>query len=275
MPPWGSRRKGTVVVASYQWSSGDEHAPSSFRSPAVIGSAAALALPQLASAEPAAPAPAAGITVDQVADRVQSFYDRTKTFKSRVQQRYWVKAYNKTKDSAGDVIFEKPGKMSWRYTNNGNRVVSDGKIIKVYEKENKQMYEQPLEKSQYPAALAFLTGGGSLEAVVQVRARRSEADGLGGRLRARRRAARSDARLPEDLHVRRRRHLPGAPRVLMLDAQGNRNRFDFERARGEHQGARERVLVHPAARHAGHPSLKSAFRGIRVSAGPPIPPGGP
>ena len=36
----------------------------------------------------------------------------------------------------GQVIFQKPGKMSWRYTNNGNRVVSDGKIIKVYEAEN-------------------------------------------------------------------------------------------------------------------------------------------
>ena len=57
--------------------------------------------------------------------------------------------------------------MSWRYTNNGNRVVSDGKIIRVYEAENKQMYEQPIDKSQYPAALAFLVGTGSLKQDLQ------------------------------------------------------------------------------------------------------------
>ena len=53
--------------------------------------------------------------------------------------------------------------MSWPTTQpNGNRVVSDGKILKVYEKENQQMFEQPVDKSQYPAALVFLLGQGQL-----------------------------------------------------------------------------------------------------------------
>src|SRR5687768_6616905 len=125
-----------------------------------------------AQAAPSVPAPPpkpdpiakpGGLSADEIADRVQAFYDRTKVFKAGFRQRYTVPAYSKTKDSSGSVVFEKPGKMSWRYTNNGNRVVSDGKIIKIYEKENKQMYEQPLEKSQYPAALSFLTGSGSLK----------------------------------------------------------------------------------------------------------------
>ena len=103
------------------------------------------------------------------------------------------------------VVFEKPGKMSWRYTNNGNRVVSDGKLVKVYEKENKQMYEQPLDKSQYPAALSFLVGGGNLKTVVQVHQARRQADGLRRRLRARRRSAGGDALVPGDHSVRRRR----------------------------------------------------------------------
>src|SRR4030095_16569495 len=123
----------------------------------LVGSAlATLRTPAMAGPTP--PVPAA-----QIADHVQEFYDKTKTFKASFKQRYIIKHRNKTKDSTGEVIFQKPGKMSWRYTNNGNRVVSDGKIIRVYERENKQMYEQQMGKSQYPAALSFLLGGGSLK----------------------------------------------------------------------------------------------------------------
>ncbi|MDF3071027.1 MAG: Outer rane lipoprotein carrier protein LolA, partial [Polyangiaceae bacterium] len=110
-----------------------------------------------------AAAPSAGLSADEIVTRVQAFYDKTTTYKAGFKQRYYVIAYDKTKDSAGSVIFEKPGKMSWRYTSNGNRVVSDGNVIKIYEKENKQMYEQPLSKTQYPAALSFLTGQGKLK----------------------------------------------------------------------------------------------------------------
>src|SRR3954468_11709996 len=93
-------------------------------------------------------APNASLSADEIVNRVQAFYDKTSTFKAGFKQRYDAPAYDKRKDSAGSVIFEKPGKMSWRYTSNGNRVVSDGKVIKIYEKEANQMYEQPLSKTQ-------------------------------------------------------------------------------------------------------------------------------
>lgn len=195
---------------------------------AVLGSVAALALPGLASAEQPKPAaPAQGLTADQVVERVQAFYDRTKTFKSRFKQRYWVKAHNKTKDSAGDVIFQKPGKMSWRYTSNGNRVVSDGKVIKVYEKENKQMYEQPLEKSQYPAALAFLTGSGNLKQAFKFELADPKQMGFEGGyvlVGVPREATPAYQKIFMFVDVGTFQ----VRRVLMLDAQGNRNRFDFE-----------------------------------------------
>jgi len=126
-----------------------------------------LALPLVSSSsqaqqKPAAPA-APALSADEIVARVQEVYDKARTFNAGFKQHYRANAYDKTKDSTGAVFFEKPGKMSWRYTNNGNRVVSDGKLIKIYEKENKQMYEQPLDKSQYPAALSFLTGQGKLK----------------------------------------------------------------------------------------------------------------
>src|SRR6185369_12019245 len=106
---------------------------------------------------------AAAPTAEEIGARVQSFYDSTKTFKATFEQTYTIKVQNVKKVSTGKVTFEKPGKMSWVYdAPNGNRVVSDGTTIRVYEKENEQMFETPVKGSQYPAALAFLMGQGKL-----------------------------------------------------------------------------------------------------------------
>jgi outer membrane lipoprotein carrier protein len=111
---------------------------------------------------PPAATPASAAVQQSVAS-VQAFYDKSTTFKSDFQQKFWVKAYNQEKTSHGHVTFAKPGKMDWVYDDpKDNRVVSDGTLIKVYEAANKQMYEQPIDKSQYPAALSFLTGTGKL-----------------------------------------------------------------------------------------------------------------
>jgi len=184
-------------------------------------------LAQQAKAAPAkAPAP---LDANQIVDKVQTVYDRLSTFKANFKQRYTIKSHDKVKDSAGSVIFEKPGKMSWRYTSNGNRVVSDGKLIKIYEKENKQMYEQPLNNSQYPAALSFLTGQGKLKQnfkfTKQDSVQMKYASGyvlLGEPLQPT--AAYDKVYFYVDaqtFHVRR---------VIIQDAQQNRNRFDFEAA---------------------------------------------
>ena len=126
----------------------------------------ATAVPAFAEAQTAPPgssvaAPSA--PVGDVVNKVQAFYNTSNTFKSDFSQKFWVKAYNKEKSSSGTVTFSKPGKMDWVYSNpQGNRVVSDGSVLKVYEAENKQMFEQTVDKSQYPAALSFLTGTGKL-----------------------------------------------------------------------------------------------------------------
>ncbi|MFZ5891979.1 MAG: LolA family protein [Myxococcota bacterium] len=188
------------------------------------------AAPPAKPAAPAAPAePVAapgGLSAEEIADRVQTFYDKTKTFKSGFRQRYTVAAHNKTKDSTGSVVFEKPGKMSWRYTNNGNRVVSDGKIIRIYEKENKQMYEQPLDKSQYPAALSFLLGGGSLRQsfkLTKLDAKQMNCEGCYVLLGEPKEASSTYQKV--FLYVDAGTYQ--VRRVMLLDAQRNRNRFDF------------------------------------------------
>jgi outer membrane lipoprotein carrier protein len=176
----------------------------------------------LASAQGAVP-----ISATELADRVQNFYDKSKTFRAQFKQRYFIAAYRKTKDSHGAVTFQKPGKMSWRYSSNGNRVVSDGKLIKVYEKDNKQMYEQSIEKSQYPAALSFLLGGAKLKKEFHLK--KLDAKDLryeGGYVLLAIPKETTPAYQKLLLYIDAGTYQ--VRRVLMIDAQQNRNRFDFE-----------------------------------------------
>ena len=163
---------------------------------------------------------------ESIADRVQAFYDKTQTFSADFAQRYTIKAYGRTKDSRGKVMFEKPGKMSWRYTSNGNRVVADGKLLRVYEEENKQLYEQPMDQSQYPAALMFLVGGGNIKQSFKLEKLDAGRAGFeGGWVIA------GEPKEPTPAYQKLILYVDGKTnqvrRVMLIDAQGNRNRFDF------------------------------------------------
>lgn len=168
-----------------------------------------------------------GPSAVEIGKRVQNFYDSTKTFKATFTQTYTIKVQNVKKESKGTVTFEKPGKMSFTYdAPNGNRVVSDGNIIRVYEKDNEQMFETPVKGSQYPAALAFLMGKGQLTKDFDLKlldAAQMKFEGgyvLEGTPREAT-PAYQKVLLYVDAQTNQVR------RVLVLDAQGNRNRFDF------------------------------------------------
>jgi outer membrane lipoprotein carrier protein len=174
----------------------------------------------------AAPATADDPGADEIGRRVQAFYDKTKSFRASFEQKYLIKATGIEKKSSGEVVFEKPGKMSWRYKTNGNRVVSDGKIIRVFERDARQMFESEMGKSPYPAALAFLVGDGKLQTSFKLRkldARQMKFEG-GWVLEAKPNEA-TPAYQTMILYVDSA--TAQVRRVLLLDAQGNRNRFDF------------------------------------------------
>jgi outer membrane lipoprotein carrier protein len=171
---------------------------------------------------------AAGPTADEIATKVQAFYDATKTFSAKFTQTFTIKVQDVKKVSTGTVTFQKPGKMSFRYdAPNGNRVVSDGTTIRVYEKENEQMFETPMKGSQYPAALAFLMGQGQLTKDFTLRlldpAQMKFENGYvieGTPKEAT--PAYQKLLLYVDAQTSQVR------RALILDAQGNKNRFDFD-----------------------------------------------
>lgn len=193
-----------------------------------VAAAPSSALAQ-APAKPAEPAPAE-LSAEQVAQGVQTFYDKAKTYRADFHQKYTIKAYGRTKTSEGKVVFAKPGKMSWRYSSNANRVVSDGNTLKVYEADKKQLYIQSVKKSQYPAALAFLLGDGSLTKAFTLKKLNSTTMKFpsGYVLLG----------IPKDATPSYQKMLMYVDkqtfqvrRVLLIDAQKNKNRFDFTQAR--------------------------------------------
>jgi len=177
--------------------------------------------------QPAQPQPASAQATAETVAKVQAFYDGTTSFTSPFNQEFWVKSHNVRKKSKGKVTFAKPGKMAWDYEEPaGNRVVSDGTMLKVYEAANKQMFEQNIDKSQYPAALSFLTGTGKLsDSFTFVMYPGESMDFAGGSVLVGTPKKESSAYTKvlfyvdsSTSHIRR---------ALIVDAQGNRNRFDF------------------------------------------------
>jgi outer membrane lipoprotein carrier protein len=117
-----------------------------------------------------APPPAAGrLELKAVVDKVQKRYDAAADFRSRFGQTLTNAAFARKTTSAGEVLFKKPGRMRWNYTQpEAKAYVADGNTLWLYEPEDKQAFKQDLKSSQLPAALAFLTGQGSLTAEFDV-----------------------------------------------------------------------------------------------------------
>ena len=177
----------------------------------------------------AAPAPTPSTTpVNVVVTKVQDFYNRTSSFRSDFQQEYFVKLHNVRKTSHGHVTFAKPGKMDWVYDDpQGNRVVSDGTLLRVYEASNRQMYEQKVDASQYPAALSFLTGQGKLTDTFDFELFEGKDFAFpGGWVLV------GSPKTPTPAYQKVLFFVDQATsqvrRVLVVDGQGNRNRFTFE-----------------------------------------------
>jgi outer membrane lipoprotein carrier protein len=164
---------------------------------------------------------------DHLVASVQALYNTSTTFQSDFEQKFWVKAYNTEKTSHGHVTFAKPGKMDWVYDDpENNRIVSDGTVIRIYQASEKQMYEEPADKSQYLIAVSFLTGTGKLSDAFDFQLFAGETMKFpGGAV----------------LVGTPKQATPGyskvlfyvdtgtsqVRRVMVIDGQGNRNRFDF------------------------------------------------
>ncbi|HSN81058.1 MAG TPA: outer membrane lipoprotein carrier protein LolA [Polyangiales bacterium] len=192
----------------------------------------------LALAGPAAAEERAPLDATTVVQLVQAFYDQTKTLEAEFEQTRYTRLYDRYDRARGKVVFKKPGMMRWDYAEpNGQVFVSDGKKLLIYQppeegEKNGQLIERALEEDQLPSAFSFLTGTGNLEQDFEVRLLEHGderfQDGYVLQL-----IPRKPTPNYEQLVFYVRTLADGGKRagvvqrVLIIDAAGNRNRFDF------------------------------------------------
>ena len=189
------------------------------------GSSLALPEPSVPVLEPAAPGSA-----DELAQQVDDIYQPIQRFRARFEQTYQAKVAGVTKKSKGGLVVERPAKLSFRYEPpNNNRVISDGTTVRVYEAENNQLLEQPVARTEYPGALAFLMGHGLRPSFTFSFNDKAKFEGgrvLVGKPRSANPAYEQVLFYVDQAQLAKRS--PGTiRRVVVLDAQQNRNRFDF------------------------------------------------
>lgn len=183
----------------------------------------------------APPAQAQDVQAPQVAAAVQAFYNQSGGVKASFYQTYVHKLYQKTDRSKGTVTFVKPGKMRWDYAKpNGKVIVSDENSLRVFEPgedgDEPQLFESQISQESLPAAFSFLTGTGKLEQDFTFRLVSSKKagfeQGLVLEMRPRKPSPQYERVL---LYVLAKDGKPTGivQRVLIVDNQGNRNRFDF------------------------------------------------
>jgi len=231
--PLGSSKVAVVptATASAKRPKGEGEAKPPKAEPAPpIGSVAAPSTSAAPAASFDAPPPAAPNSADAVAEKVDAIYLPIERFSARFEQKYTAKIAGTTKNSDGVCYIKRPGKVSFSYhTPNKNRVVSDGVTLKIYEAENQQMFTRSVASTEYPGALAFILGKGLRHSFNF--AFNESAKWEGGPVLV------GTPRVPNPgyekvlFYIDEELLKKGDPacvrRVLVIDAQGNRNRFDF------------------------------------------------
>lgn len=177
----------------------------------------------------ALPAPEAG-SADAVAANIDAIFKDKTTFKARFFQKHKQKITGKEREQKGTVFVQRPNKISFRYDEpNKNRIVSDGSTLKLYVAEDAQMFEHPVKDTEYPGAFGFIMGSGirpSFEFTFNEKAKFELGPVLVGKPRS------ANPQYEQVLFYVDKAKLekkdPGAVTgVLILDAQGNRNRFEL------------------------------------------------
>ena len=200
--------------------------------PAVVDAGA------LAATDAGAAAASPGL---QVAQQVDAIFAAKKTFFAHFKQQYTPFVSGAAKDSSGVVYVERPSKISFRYDPpSRNRIVSDGTTLKVYIADDNQMIQTPVDKTQYPGALAFMMGNGiatSFSFTVNSRAAYAGTVLEGKPLVPS--PSYETVMFFVDGGLLAKGDAGAMARVLILDAQKNKNRFDFT-------GATQPATIDPA-----------------------------
>lgn len=217
--------------------------------------------------EPGQPAKKRHLTAEQkrnraearrVAAAIQSYYQKAEHVRARFEHTIVLSKAASRKVRRGRLAFERPGRLSVRYDDpSGHRVISDGERVRVYDPDAKTLYITKIDRSLYPAMIAFLRGDAVLSRDYRLRVLDLD--------RARVKEGRVLEAIPKEptpvmtrmlLFVGDQRgdRYGEVERILVVDAQGNHNRFDFhELKRGKDIPNREFTFRPPRGTKVIHP----------------------
>lgn len=173
---------------------------------------------------------------------VQNFYEQTQSLQADFKQTRYTRLYDRYDRAAGRVVFKKPGKMRWDYAKpNGQVFVTRGDKLLIYQPPEQgerqgQLIERAISDDQLPAAFSFLTGGGSLEKDFDVRLLEYDNAKFEGGYVLQLVPRKPNPNYEQLVFYVRALEAGGkqagvVQRVLIIDAEGNRNRFDFSNIR--------------------------------------------
>ncbi len=113
-----------------------------------------------ASDAPKAPPPAVAL-----AQKVQSFYERTRDLEARFVQDYTYAAVGRKQTSRGTLRVKKPGKLRWDYVEPAKKsiVVTGSRLVQSEPEANQAYVDDKFDASAMSAAVTFLLGTGKLE----------------------------------------------------------------------------------------------------------------
>jgi len=97
--------------------------------------------------------------------RVQRRYDLTETFSARFSQQMRLATGGQVPDSSGQVWFQRPGRMLWRYEKPEQQaILSDGERLWIHQPADKQVLRAPLREAfESRTPVSFLLGVASVE----------------------------------------------------------------------------------------------------------------
>ena len=106
------------------------------------------------------PTSRAGGKLDEIVDKAQASFDKTKSMKSDFVQVFESKGFGKTAEYRGTVFILKPSKMLWRYTEpKGRMLLSDGAELWLYDPEDNVAYHDQVKGFLHEKSPALFLAG--------------------------------------------------------------------------------------------------------------------
>jgi outer membrane lipoprotein carrier protein len=171
---------------------------------------------------------AGALGANEIVDRVQAHYTEISDYRATFVQTLAHKLFpGRLERSYGAVMFKKGGLMRWEYTRPEQKLfVYDGATLWIYEPEVPQAFKAAANADRLRKALAFLSGEGKIKESYKVEKLDSSRFNFtaGHVLKLTPKEKNSPFKRVElyvdsaDFHV---------VRSVVVDHEGNRNRFDF------------------------------------------------